>query len=305
VLSPDSRSVAAWDADGLLRVWNTMSGRTLLVLRQPAPVSYAAFSPDSARLAVCVADTGFSKRSARVFDLASRKPVGAPLEHNDGVLFAAFSPSADRVATAGEDYAAIVWQTATGRQLTQPMRHASQVVAAAFNADAKLLLTSSADHTARVWSTATGEPLTPPLRHLSALVDGRFLGDGRQVLTLDNKGVGWLWDLPEDGRPAAELVQIARLLTGDMVTPPGTFTRAKSEPLSTVWQQLQRKYPADFSVSKQEVLAWHRFQAEQNEAQQEWYAVRFHLERLAVLDPSDQSLSNRLAHTRLRLQQSH
>ena len=47
--------------------------------------------------------------TARVWDAASGKPIGAPMKHESGVLSAKFSPDGQRVVTASKDGTARLW----------------------------------------------------------------------------------------------------------------------------------------------------------------------------------------------------
>jgi WD40 repeat protein len=305
MFSPDGQAVAGWSANGLVRLWDASTGRERFqAVSQEVRVSWFDFSEDGSRFVVCGADSGFTKCSAQVRDAVTGIPLGPPLKHDDGVLFAMFDAAGIRVATGGEDFAAIVWDAATGRQLTPPMKHEEQVRTAIFSPDGANLVTSSADCTARVWSSRTGEPLTPPLRHPVSLVDARFLGNGRRIITTDRDGTSRIWDLPIDQRPAAELVQFARLLNGDMISTAGAFKSAKAQPLAQAWGRLRSKNPDDFTVSDQEVAAWHKLQADESEAQMEWSAAIFHLERLLALEKGRAAIDQRIARARSHLEGS-
>ena len=65
--------------------------------------------------------------------------------------------------------------------------------------------------------------------------------------------------------------------------------------LETLWSSLSSKYPAAFTTSPEESLAWEVIEAEDNEEQQQWLAACFHLQQLLSISPSDQSVRSRLA----------
>ena len=74
----------------------------------------------------------------------------------EGILF---SPGGDRIATAGEDGTARVWDAATGQQILVLEGHASDVKSAGFSPDGGQIVTAGADATARVWDAASGEQI--------------------------------------------------------------------------------------------------------------------------------------------------
>jgi WD40 repeat protein len=210
------------------------------------------------------------------------------------VLYASFSPDSRRIVTSGEDFNAFVWLTTTGEQLTRPLEHEDQIQAAGFSPNGKWVVTASSDRTARIWSSETGDPLTPPLQHLARLVSGRFLANGRRIVTVDLLGRFWLFQLPVDNRPIEDLRKVADLLSGQSITLADGMGPSRSESLERIWHELRVKYPADFTVSQEQVIAWHEFEAARSEREKEWFTAVFHLEALLAARPDDQSLSNRL-----------
>jgi hypothetical protein len=82
-------------------------------------------------------------------------PLLRLLGHNDEVRGVAFSPGGQRVATAGREGTAKLWDAATGANLLTFKGHSEIVECVAFSPDGKLLVTGSADRTAKVWDIAT------------------------------------------------------------------------------------------------------------------------------------------------------
>ena len=62
-------------------------------------VVHATFSPDGTRLATTSID-----REARLWDLATGRPLGKPMRHQSAVWDAAFSPDGRRLATVNGDF---------------------------------------------------------------------------------------------------------------------------------------------------------------------------------------------------------
>jgi WD40 repeat protein len=62
------------------------------------------------------------------------------------VNYVAFSPDGTKLATAGDDNCARVWNTATGKLITR-LNHSALVAFVAFSPDGKKLATASRDHT--------------------------------------------------------------------------------------------------------------------------------------------------------------
>jgi WD40 repeat protein/tetratricopeptide (TPR) repeat protein len=172
-----------------------------------AEVSHATFSPDGSLLATASSRDG----TARLWDTRTGEARLAPLRSASvglsGVSMSCFSPDGRRLATAGIDETARVFDTASGEEVVPPMRHKANVVWVAFDGGGNRLATASDDGTARIWNALTGQPLTPPLRHAGAVGRAVFSRGDRFLLTSAVQGTARLWDAetgeqvtPEFGR---------------------------------------------------------------------------------------------------------
>jgi WD40 repeat protein len=292
--SPDATRFATISGREI-EIRDTLTGHLRFVpLAFAQPVHAAEFSRDGSKVVGCCWDPWWTKCYAQVWNANDGRRIGPQLMHGDGVLFASFSPDGNRVVTASEDFTAMVWDASTGRPLIPAVEHEEKVRTASFSPDGKWFVTASADKTARVWNAETGDPLTPPLGHLMKLTDAMFLADGRHIVTHDGKNECRVWDLAVDGRPIDDLVTLSRLLSGHTETRFGQLSSEGSESLEVTWGRLRRKYPATFKTSTDEIEKWHEFQAEECEVQQQWFAEAFHLNRLLMLRPGDQSIITQL-----------
>jgi WD40 repeat protein len=275
-------------------VWDVLTSRLAYpALTNPKPVVHTEFSPNGRYLVTCCADQSLDRCFARVWELATGRPVGPPLWHRDGVLWANFSHDSRRIVTAGEDFDAKVWDFTRGRQVGLSLSHQGQVWAALFSSDGRWLVTASGDHTARLWDAESDDPLTPPLQHTLALTGVIFLAEERAIATTDRHGGSRVWSLQVDERPVNELTMLAQLLSGARLNS-DLNTVAAAESPEALWNRFRARYPAGFSTTTNEIVAWHEHQAEQGESTEQWRAVVFHLERLMLLRPGDASLKRRL-----------
>lgn len=153
-------------------------------------VRFAAFSPDGARMVTASED-----KTARIWDVATGRPVSEPLEHQGTVLSAAFSPDGARVVTASDDKTARIWDVATGRAVGVPLQHRRLVFSAAFSSDGIRIVTASADYTAQIWDVATGRPLAVPLEHRGPVTSAVFSPDGALVVTISADSTARIWDV--------------------------------------------------------------------------------------------------------------
>lgn len=149
----------------------------------------AQFSPDGTRVLTASAD-----RTARVWDVATGRPVSPPLKHQWSVNAASFSPDGARVVTASSDNTARVWDATTGEALTAPLEHEDEVLAASFSPDGRRVVTASRDKTARVWDATTGKAVAPPLGHKNGLLAASFSPDGARIVTASWDRTARVWD---------------------------------------------------------------------------------------------------------------
>jgi tetratricopeptide (TPR) repeat protein len=256
-----------------------------------------AISPDGRRVV-----TASYPGTARVWDAATGQRLAPPLQHQGGVVHAAFSADGRRVVTASEDRTARIWDAATGQPLGPPMLHQGTVLHAAFSADGRRVVTASHDQTARVWDAATGQPLAPPLQHQHEVWHAAFSPDGRRVVTV-GPTTARVWDLSPDERPTADLVLRAQLLRGQRMDQHGALVPMTTLESHAAWEALRTRYPADFTVSPEQALAWHRREVEACLRERNAPAELFHLDALIQADPADGSSYARRGQAYARLKQ--
>jgi WD40 repeat protein/tRNA A-37 threonylcarbamoyl transferase component Bud32 len=267
--SPDGRQVAAGGVNQV-RVWDEAFARAVDLARQ-GPVNGLAFSPDGRRLlAGC--------NGAVISDAATGRRLLAPFGGHDQIRCAAFAPSGDRVVIAGGQVgrasAARVWDAATGQPLSPPLAHDGDVRAVAFSPDGRCVLTAG-DGAVRLWDARTGQPLSPPLRHGGNILDARFSPDGR-VLTAGEDGTVRSWDVRPDERPATDWLRLAQLLSGQRLDETGGLSPLRYETFRDTWPAFRAKYPRDFAVTPEQILAWHRAEAAAAFREQDVSAALFH-----------------------------
>ena len=288
---------------GEVQIWETGTGRAFgrpllqeiagAVLQTP----FAAFTRDDRQVITCCFDEAATKCFAQMWDVATGAPVGPRLYHDDGVLFADLSSDGKRLVTAGEDFVAKIWDLSNFKLQGRPLKQGGQIKSAVFDAPARMVLTGSDDYTARLWATDSGDPLTPPLRHNHKIVRANFVPGTQKIVTIGAASAGQttVWTLPEERRPVADLLDLARLLTGDGIAPEGLEVNSlRTNSLAEVWQRLRAAYPEQFRVTPEAVDDWDRMLIGQAQKEADTAAVIFHVERLHHSRPDDPTVFDNL-----------
>ncbi len=307
--------------EGGVRVWDTASGVAVTALiRHGGPVTFVAFSPDSARL-VSAGGVPFdfqnplvpARGHARVWDARTGQPLSPALLHDSAVTCAAFSPDGKRVSTGSLDGTARVWDARTGQALTPPLRHPKSrhaekgatgyegVFAVAFSPDGRLVASVGRNGTSHVWDGLTGQPVSPAIPFgyfgmVAATVS--FHPDGNRLLLAGRQHQGGrAVDLPRDERDPQALTTLTEVLSGRAIDEVGGNVAA---PLDAVrWQALQTQLPD--AVALTPPAPWHSDRAAAAERRYDLFAAEFHLSRAIAADPKEGELYARRGLVRAKL----
>jgi WD40 repeat protein len=244
VFSPDGSRVVARLTGNELRVWDAATAAEVTIAKDPADSTWKhlVVSPDGQRFV-----TIKSKQQVQVWDLATGKLALPAIKHAATVLQAAWSPDGLRLATACADGTVRIWDAKTAEPLTPPLPHGNLLSLVGFSLDGRALVTAGGDGTARVWDATTGQPLTPLWRQGEGVTGVSFSPDGAHLATTSKGGTVRLWDLRADGRPAADLLLLVRILSGQHMHPTsGGFVAFDVGDLRQSWPQLRARFPAEF-----------------------------------------------------------
>jgi hypothetical protein len=150
-VSPDGRRLVSGGDDGVVRVWDAETGRSLRELTgHTGGVRSVAVSPDGRRLV-----SGGFDGVVRVWDAETGRSLRELTGHTGGVWSVAVSPDGRRLVSGGVDGVVRVWDAETGRSLRGLTGHTGPVWSVAVSPDGRRLV--SGGDQVRVWDIATGE----------------------------------------------------------------------------------------------------------------------------------------------------
>lgn len=174
------------------------------------------------------------------------------------------------------------------------------VKGAHFSADGWFIVAYSQDKFVRVWDAATGEAVTPLLPHQDH-VEEALVTATPQLVTVSMQCVVRVWNLAQPIYPARDLTDYARLLAGGSLERADSPRPADAAELAALLHSLCSRQPGLFATSSNHLREWHLRQAQEPLTLGQAQAAVFHLERLAQLEPDDQSIQDQLKRSRAAL----
>jgi dipeptidyl aminopeptidase/acylaminoacyl peptidase len=277
--SPDGRTLATRsNGNTAILLWEVATGKQLATLTHEWSMTGVSFSPDSRTLA-----TG-SDNKVVLWEVATDKQL-ATFENPGGLVAdVSFSPDWRRLATASVGNTVVLWEAATGTHLATPTPQ-GLVTAVSFSPDGRTLATASRDNTAVLWEVATGKQLAT-LKHQKPVWAVSFSPNGRTLATAGYDNTVGLWQTVMPAPDEQERLRAwVRCKTGKAFDEQGVLQELSQEECLQAYRELERR-GGDF-LPRIDSHAWHRSQAIEAEAEKNWFAAIFHLNRLLAIEPDN------------------
>ncbi len=186
--SPNGRLIATGGDDGVVRVWNAVSGVLWRSLNgHTGSVEGVAFSADGSK----VASAGIDKR-IRLWDVHDGRALGILNGHADIVTSVCFAPDGRTIASGSYDKSVILWDTRTLEPMATFRGYEYYVTSVVFSDDGMLLATGSADHDVRVLR-ASGSQMPHVDEPVDAFLDGLVQFGSRWRYNDDGTDLGHDW----------------------------------------------------------------------------------------------------------------
>ncbi len=151
-LAPQADVLAVGTSEPRLAICHLRTGQKSIEIPTQTITAEARFRPDASMLATADRD-----QMARLWDTATGRLVGAPMQHDDPVTHVVFSHNGKHLLTTSFKSARL-WSVPESRPLGPPLPHESTVAAAAFGPDDRAFHSVGSDGSARAWSLSRWRP---------------------------------------------------------------------------------------------------------------------------------------------------
>ncbi|KAF3076988.1 hypothetical protein CFAM422_000564 [Trichoderma lentiforme] len=152
--SPDCKTLATGSGDGMVRLWNPITGMLIRSLKgNTNQVNSVVFSSNGGKLASASYDG-----MLRLWDIHAAAPEQALIQRSRVTLMA-FSPDHRQLVSASYSKTLLLWDTSTGMVQHKLKDLKSRVCSVAFSSNSKVLAAGFSDGTVWLWDTQTAEQL--------------------------------------------------------------------------------------------------------------------------------------------------
>ncbi len=185
--SPDGKLLASAPLNGLVKLWESATGKEVKTLTGSA-TSSLSWSDDSKLLATTTITTAVvwdveSGKEKTIFDACGQYPP----------IWSPGKPFINGIYTNSPS----ICDPASGKLLTKLEGHTAPVYAFGWSRDGKMLATGSADATVRLWDSASGAPLATYKGHTALVQAVTWMPDGKSIASASYDTTVRVWKAPD------------------------------------------------------------------------------------------------------------
>lgn len=247
-LSPDQKTLMTASADQSVRRWDAQSGELLSMFQFDRIVQSITFNGIGG-VAVALHDGSIQIRDS--VSLEVRKTWRASETHLYSIRF---SPDGSRVATAGIDQVARVWDVSTG-ELIQSFDDAKEgLTRVGFSSDGRLVAAGGQNGTLHIWNVETGRRVQTLRGHTATARNFLFIDHGKRIISCSDDQTLRLWNLADGSCEAILRGHTAGIWSLDLDRDERLLASVDSLGEVAIWDLKHRQKLAAFPMSPRQLF---------------------------------------------------
>jgi predicted NACHT family NTPase len=188
-ISPNNKLLAIGDFNGSVCLWDTATGKEVLVLQGHYNfVASVVFNDSGTMLA-----TGSNDGTIKLWDVKTGDCLKTFKGHTNKINSVAFNPGGEIIASGSYDQTIKLWDVESTVCLKTLLDHTEQVRSVAFSPNGQILASGCGDATIKLWDVKSGQCLKTLLGHSSRVYSVAFSPDGEILASGSNDQTIKLW----------------------------------------------------------------------------------------------------------------
>ena len=201
--SPDGKYIAsggsANDDDGMLRIWESLSGHTLTVdIFKHIDVAHTVWSPDGTYIALGC-NNGAARGTVQIWDAKKGEVVWRFSDHTDSISSIAWGPDGRHIASSSLDTTVRIWSI-NDREASLTIHQDTPVYSVSWSPDGNYLVTGGrftlTTSPVWVWSTSDGRKILGYRGHGSAISAVAWSPNGQFIASANTFPWVEVWKAP-------------------------------------------------------------------------------------------------------------
>ncbi len=191
--SPDGTKIATASTDRTVAIWNTFTGKRLLVLSgYLSSVRHVSWSPDGTKIVTN------SNESTKMWDIASGQLLFTLNGHYADINYVCFNNSGTKFATCSSDKTCKIWDAESGLLILSLEDQNGFLAHLSWSPDDLKLATMSSNCSTKIWEVNTGNLLLTLQGQKEGVNSYGFTcswsPDGSKLAASDNDSTSKIWD---------------------------------------------------------------------------------------------------------------